>query len=129
MDEAMVERWNSVVKPEDHVYHLGDVAFKTQQSLAIVTRLNGHKRLLLGNHDPHDMRQLKAVGFEKIFSTRLLGGWLLSHMPVHESSIGHKTKGNVHGHIHQNPSPAGPYVNVSVEQIGYTPVALEAITL
>ena len=27
MNEAMVERWNSVVKPYDKVYHLGDFCF------------------------------------------------------------------------------------------------------
>ena len=28
MNETMVERHNSLVKPQDHVYHLGDVAMK-----------------------------------------------------------------------------------------------------
>jgi len=127
MDEAMVDRWNGVVKPSDHVYHLGDVAFKN--NFKIVTRLNGHKRVLLGNHDPHDIRLLRAAGFEKIFGTRKLDKWLLSHFPVHQEHLGRGIVGNVHGHIHQNPSPAGPYVNVSVERINYTPVALEALSL
>lgn len=129
MNEAMVERWNATVRPPDHVYHLGDVAYKTRESLDIVKRLNGHKRVLLGNHDPHDMRVLRAVGFEKVFGTRKLDRWLLSHFPIHEAHFGKGVSGNIHGHIHQNPSPAGPYVNVCVEQIAYTPVALEAIKL
>ena len=32
---------------------------------------------------------------------------------------------NVHGHIHSNPSPEGPYKCVCVEQINYTPVNIE----
>ena len=27
MNEALIERWNSVVKPDDIVFHLGDFAF------------------------------------------------------------------------------------------------------
>jgi calcineurin-like phosphoesterase family protein len=33
----------------------------------------------------------------------------------------------VHGHIHQNPSPEGRYINMSVEAINYTPVDIEDI--
>jgi calcineurin-like phosphoesterase family protein len=64
-------------------------------------------------------------------------GLLLTHVPVHSSSL-HKTgrKGqpdftlqNIHGHIHNRESPSGPYVNVSVEAIGYIPVNIETLRI
>jgi calcineurin-like phosphoesterase family protein len=33
----------------------------------------------------------------------------------------------VHGHVHSNPSPEGPYTCVSVEQINYTPIHIEEV--
>lgn len=52
-DEAILENWNSVVKQEDTVYVLGDIAMnKDPDELGkYLTRLNGHKHLILGNHD------------------------------------------------------------------------------
>jgi calcineurin-like phosphoesterase family protein len=52
MDEIMVQNWNSVVGPNDVVYHHGDVAmgdFKRWND--ILTSLNGYKVLIIGNHD------------------------------------------------------------------------------
>ena len=53
MNEEIIRKWNSVVSPEDTVYHLGDVALgKIDDSLACVGRLNGTKILVDdGNHD------------------------------------------------------------------------------
>ena len=52
MNEALIRRWNSVVKPDDTVYVLGDfimgVAEKAQD---ILDRLNGNIKLIRGNHD------------------------------------------------------------------------------
>jgi calcineurin-like phosphoesterase family protein len=50
-DEAMIARWNSIVKPEDTVYHLGDVAMHIKPMARILPRLNGRKILIVGNHD------------------------------------------------------------------------------
>jgi calcineurin-like phosphoesterase family protein len=129
MDEHMVERWNSVVRTQDKVYHLGDVAMR-RQDIATVGRCNGHKRLVRGNHDDHAIKHYLPY-FEEIYGTRLLDGLLLSHIPIHPESLG-KAKANAHGHVH-NSVPAlhfGPrYYNVSVEVIGYTPVSLEDLKL
>ena len=52
MDEALVTQWNEVVAPGDEVWILGDLAMRPHdESLPKVTRLNGYKILVPGNHD------------------------------------------------------------------------------
>ena len=129
MNETMVDRWNSVVKKGDKVYHLGDVFFGPKDDFkSLWPRLNGSKRLVVGNHD--DIKFLSSGGFfPKVSMWRLFTefGLLLTHTPQHQSALTGKRKGllNVHGHIHQNLSPEGPYKCVCVEQTNYTPVNLE----
>lgn len=128
MDEYMVDKWNSVVRPHDKVYHLGDVSM-AKKDIATVARCNGHKRLVRGNHDDYPTKEYMKV-FEEIYATRVLDRMIFSHIPIHPASIG-KHLANVHGHIHASSSePYGPlYYNVSVEVIDYTPVALEDLKL
>lgn len=51
MNEAMVNNWNSVVKPEDTVYNLGDFSLAFRPVEIYPHRLNGTKILVPGNHD------------------------------------------------------------------------------
>ena len=141
MDEHMIEQWNSVVKQGDVVYHLGDVVMGDKEWFkSNWTRLNGSKRLIVGNHD--DIKFLSSGGFfKKVQMWRMFPefGLMFSHVPLHTSNLLRlKEKGgvwpddcesllNVHGHIHQNPSPEGPYRNVSVEAVNYTPVNIEEL--
>ena len=54
MEEIMVMNWNSVVRPEDTVYILGDFAWgNADEWLRIVRKLKGCKVLVKGNHDLH----------------------------------------------------------------------------
>lgn len=127
MDEVLVQNWNKVVKPEDKVYHLGDVYFpQKEKSDWLFGRLNGSKRLILGNHDSgKDQTLLKY--FKEIYMWRFLKdfGLLLTHVPVHPESLSSKLKYNVHGHIHNKLSPKGPYKNACVEMNDYTPRPIE----
>ncbi len=145
MDECILENWNSVVKPGDKVYHLGDVMFGDREYFKkLWPRFHGSKRLIVGNHD--DIKFLSSGGFfAKVDMWRMFTefGLLLTHVPVHPSNLrifateGEYVEGdvgsvqksfvNIHGHIHQNASPPGPYRNMSVEVINYTPVNIEKL--
>lgn len=131
-DAAMVQRWNERVKPHDHVYHLGDVAFDRGVLETIMPKLNGKKRLLLGNHDHFQMDFYRRVGFQKIGVCARFEKILFTHIPVHPYSLDSpKLIANAHGHTHEGGPIARlgdkPYINLSVERTHYAPVALEDI--
>ena len=125
MDEAMIERWNARVKPSDHIYHLGDVTMKREVLHRVLPRLQGKKRLLRGNHDIFRTKDY-AKHFEEIGASRVLDNILFTHIPVHPLSLGRFTA-NVHGHIHEKPAFGSRYVNISVEQTQYAPIAFEDV--
>lgn len=122
MDAVMVERWNSVVKPGDVVYHLGDVAMN-RRHIKTMGLLNGSKRLILGNHDIFDHSDYTPY-FKRLHGSYKLDDLLLTHIPVHRDSVARWSLGNVHGHIHEKNIADPLYFNVSVENIDYTPMPL-----
>lgn len=125
-DEYLIHRWNSVVSAEDKVYHLGDVGFKSFSKLAyILERLNGRKVLIKGNHDGFKLSQYHQY-FTDVRGTHQLDKFILSHIPIHPASV-ERWSANIHGHLHANTLDDPKYINVSVEQIGYTPIDFEEI--
>jgi calcineurin-like phosphoesterase family protein len=131
MNEVIVTKWNTRVKPGDHVYHLGDVAFKVTERNddlhKLLSRLNGKKRLVVGNHD--DLKQpVLHKYFQKIMLWRGFKdeGFTCSHIPLRLDSIRDGSV-NVHGHLHQNLVNDPHYINVCVEHTDYSPVSLEEI--
>jgi calcineurin-like phosphoesterase family protein len=139
MNEILIEKWNTVVRPQDHVYHLGDVSMmRPTRIAALLRRLHGHLRLVRGNHDVYKTKEYLEF-FDEIYGIRVIDKMIFTHIPIHPTNMG-RFKANVHGHIHQHPSPppvvtlkqgqvktTQPYINISVEQTDYTPVSLEWI--
>jgi calcineurin-like phosphoesterase family protein len=123
-DETMVERWNAVVKPGDKVYHLGDVAFKPRH-LEIMLRLNGAKRLIMGNHDTLDTKHYLKY-FKTLYSVRPLEGIIMSHIPIHRDCLG-RFGSNVHGHLHHKVIHDPRYLNVCVEKTDYAPIEFSEV--
>lgn len=125
-DQTMISNWNSVVKPDDKVYHLGDVGFKNFTVVKkIFDELNGEKILIKGNHDKFKANQYLQI-FKDIRAYHILDNYLLSHIPVHPDSVA-RWKGNIHGHLHSNKIEDPRYINVCVENINYTPISFEEI--
>ena len=51
-DKKIIENWNSVVAPNDTVYHLGDVMLNDNDNgMKCLAQLNGNIRIVPGNHD------------------------------------------------------------------------------
>lgn len=71
MNQAIVERWNAVVQPEDIVYVLGDIMLNNnEEGIRLFNSLNGYKRIVLGNHDTAT-RQALYKECEKVESVEL----------------------------------------------------------
>lgn len=127
MDEHMIHRWNSVVRPQDKVIHLGDVVIN-RKYLKHLQWLNGDKKLIMGNHDIFALKDY-AEYFYDIKAYRVFDKYVFSHIPVHTDSI-ERWHGNIHGHLHEKKvfRPGGGidqrYLCMSVEQahVDYTPV-------
>ena len=115
MDEALVRNWNSVVRPSDEVWHLGDFGFAREDRLdGIIRRLNGWKGLLYGNHDRtiQKSKKLQAL-FQWIGTYKEL--WeddpelkhgrrklCLFHYPVVSWNMMRHGSFMLHGHCHHN---------------------------
>lgn len=155
-DEAIIENWNRVVGPSDKVYVLGDVIIGRKQ-LPTLGRLNGKKKLYMGNHDVFikNWNRDYQPYFTEISAYKVFDDLICSHIPLHPESVKERWKANVHGHLHANrvmmdnpaydrwrraprsiaaddPMPV-PYVidpiylNVSLEQIDYTPICMDEV--
>ena len=117
MDEAMVKLWNERVRPNDKVYHLGDVVIN-RKALSIMGRLNGDKVLIRGNHDIFKMEDYTKY-FRDIRSYHVMNGMILSHVPIHADSIA-RFGVNIHGHTHSNRVMRPRGVDVRTGQILYS---------
>ena len=143
MDEFMVEAWNARVRPNDKVYHLGDVVIN-RKALKIMSRLNGDKVLIRGNHDIFRDDEYREY-FRELRAYHVMNGMILSHIPVHPESLG-RFGCSIHGHLHANrvmkPKGVDPdtgeilygdeidprYYNVSVEQLpDFAPILFEDV--
>lgn len=131
MHEHLINRHNSVVRPCDKVYVLGDVCF-TNKWLPIVDRFNGEKILIKGNHDTLKLSQYSQY-FKDVRGSHQFSGVIMTHIPIHPDSLA-RWGVNIHGHLHYNQvyHASGElddrYVNVSVESLkDYTPISLEEV--
>lgn len=144
MNQTLIDNWNSVIGPDDHVYHLGDFCFGNVEKWNTVLApgvLNGHIHLILGNHDPDRVfrdgtmnERFDSIDYQKIL---VIEGWtvILNHFPFlsFSNNIDHKVM-QLFGHIHSGPGEFGNILpegykvqwnqyDVGVDNNGYIPVS------
>jgi calcineurin-like phosphoesterase family protein len=140
-DEYIISQWNKKVHKRDITWILGDVTMESSKSYPLLNRLNGMKKVVLGNHDrPSDVPELLKYVNSVSGMVRYKGLWL-THCPVHDRELEFRVPRNIHGHIHDKKvmriswnygnatgmEEDDRYLCVSCEQVDYTPISLDEL--
>jgi calcineurin-like phosphoesterase family protein len=152
-EQVMIAEWRRVVPDDGTVLHLGDLCYRGNARFKNLTakELTGARKLLvMGNHDRQRYSFYKQSGFNivrpfKIAYEPPVNHWFggtpqlvsFSHYPWGAPDDEGNQPPNhwrLHGHIHNNGYTREGYVpflrnhiNLSVEQLRYTPVNLKAL--
>lgn len=148
MDQKLIENWNKVVGPNDYVFHLGDFCFKGSQYWdRILNQLNGHKFLILGNHDFKNAKDGAMMKFDWVGQQAYItvGGRaiFLNHFPFLCYGGSYRDLDRVvyalHGHTHltindmsgkdiQRLNTCFPsQLDVGVDAHNYTPISFDEV--
>lgn len=141
-DEAVIANWNSVVGPDDEVFHLGDVMLNdNEHGMECLRRLNGHINLIRGNHDSDARWELYGtlpnvtrLGWAHMLKYRKYM-FYLSHYHTDVSNLDDQPylrahTLNLYGHTHQKVSfwnDIPYYFHVGLDSNNNTPVLLDDI--
>jgi len=135
MNTTITDNWNSIIKPTDIVYIIGDFAYKMASRLSTYAEpLNGIKHLILGNHD-----RLPLIEYEQQFAS--VRHYLklkidhqeiiLFHYPILSWERRHSGSIHLYGHVH-NAGQLKQFENqkawnVCVDVNDYKPISLDQL--
>ena len=140
MDKSLTENWNSIVTPEDTVYHLGDFAFGGISKY--LPKLNGNILLIRGNHDRDS--DIKGSGINYIQNMDFeYGGYRfkMNHRPVFKEGTPdqfndreQRAKIDLNnydwilcGHVHEKWKTFQKNINVGTDIWGFKPITFDDI--
>ncbi len=136
MDEELIKNWNSVVKPQDIVYVVGDVIFAKDVKDAenIFRRLNGSKILIAGNHDKKMLKDPRFVAlFQSVHDLLEISinkqHIVLCHYAMKVWNKSHYGAWQLYGHSHGS-LPDDPHslsIDVGVDCHNYTPISFDQV--
>jgi calcineurin-like phosphoesterase family protein len=125
-DETLIQNWNSVVKPNDSIYHLGDFGFGPQKET--FDRLNGIKHLIIGNHDKKPILHMGWESVRQVFMLKYYDYRIwLSHYPHRSWPNAFHGSWHLFGHNHGRLSPQGKSFDCGVDCTNFIPMSLPQV--
>jgi calcineurin-like phosphoesterase family protein len=134
-DERLIYEWNASVRPHDRVYHHGDFCFgSAAYAEHVISRLNGQKFLIYGNHDEvilgsAKLRQMFTwVGHYKEVNLPVpipvphtkndkpkMQKVVMFHFPIFEWHKIHRGAFHTYGHVHGDIQLPGRAMDVGID--------------
>lgn len=130
MDEAMIAAWNNRVRVTDEIWHLGDFAYAASAAhcWAVFSRLNGRKRLILGNHDKARTTDLPWYSQDERAEIVVEGRrFVLSHYGMRTWNRIHHGSLHLYGHSHGSLPGCGQSLDVGVDVWDWRPITVPEI--
>lgn len=131
MNEALIDNWNTCVKKNDEVYHLGDFAMMRDPD-RILRRLNGRKHLIYGNHDAKNRKFYEST--KHLESSQDVKQLRIGNVTIWLSHYAHARWPHAHhgalhlfGHSHGGYEGLGRSMDVGVDPMEYWPISLEEV--
>jgi len=126
MDETLVYNWNSIVSPDDIVYHLGDFGFINSEEFAgYLNKLNGHIVLFKGNHDRKNKIKSYLEQGMLYFSGKKV--FVQHHPPIIVPECDFAICGHVHDRWKHIFVDNIPVINLSVDVWNFMPVSVNSL--
>ena len=140
MDETIITLWNRRVTDDDDVYIIGDFAFRNQKPEEwYLSRLNGRKNLIIGNHDGKLLKNETAMSYfmsvEKMKHVSDQGAqFCLCHCPIADWNGMYRGAYHIFGHIHREKNDVYQYMKTRIRALNagcmihqYQPVGLQEL--
>ncbi|MSP03326.1 MAG: metallophosphoesterase [Acetobacteraceae bacterium] len=131
MDRQMVHLWNSVIEPNDEVWHLGDFAVRQppERVASLLAELHGQKHLIIGNNDNAAVTNCPGWKSVQAYAEATVDGTplVLCHYPFRTWRNMAKGWINLHGHSHGRLKPMPRQFDAGVDVWDFRPVTLAGI--
>jgi calcineurin-like phosphoesterase family protein len=127
MDQELVKLWNSRVRPQDEVWHLGDFG-RAKLADSVFQKLRGRKHLITGNNDSEAVCALRWCSVQPYAELTINGRLIvLCHYPFRTWNAAHRGAVNLHGHSHGRLKPLRNQFDVGVDAQNFRPVLLDEL--
>ena len=131
MHKTLIENYNSLVKPGDIVYYLGDLTFKNKKvAESTLKMMNGKIHFVLGNHDKKCLQILQKYCIEvrelmtiTIFKQPIV----LCHYAMRSWDRSHYGSWQLYGHSHGKLKPKKNQYDVGVDSNDFKPISFDQV--
>lgn len=129
-EQCLLDNHNSLVKPGDVVYLLGDVSMTKEGVESLLSKMNGCKYFVLGNHDKKFKNIIKQYCqvVKYLYDIKIKNQKItLCHYMMMTWNCSHFGAWQLFGHSHGTVQPIGLQHDVGVDNNDFKPVSFDQL--
>ena len=133
MDKVLINNWNSLIKPEDTVYILGDFGI-----LSYAKFLSGKKHFIRGNYEYNYTDEELLKYFDLVCPSKTVHIPIIHNDTLYHFTMAHEPKNvkefkisdnyvNVFGHVHKLQMIKSYGINVGMDCHNFKPISIDDV--